>query len=103
MAAQIKTLISSINTFCLILEKFFYSIWMFLNPSVISNNYDNKMIGTAGHIDHGKSLLVRCSQSLIPDRLIEEQQRAMTIDMGFGWEKIEKCRNILFFNLSNRQ
>lgn len=44
-----------------------------------------KVIGTAGHIDHGKSTLVRALTGIDPDRLEEEKQRGMTIDLGFAW------------------
>ena len=43
------------------------------------------IIGTAGHIDHGKSALVRALTGTDPDRLLEEQQRGMTIDLGFAF------------------
>lgn len=42
-------------------------------------------IGTAGHIDHGKSALVLALTSIDPDRLPEEKQRGMTTDLGFAW------------------
>lgn len=42
-------------------------------------------IGTAGHIDHGKSSLVKALTSIDPDRLPEEKERGMTIDLGFAW------------------
>lgn len=42
------------------------------------------VIGTAGHIDHGKSSLVRCLTGVDPDRLPEEQARKLTIDLGFA-------------------
>ncbi|MCK6630303.1 MAG: selenocysteine-specific translation elongation factor [Anaerolineae bacterium] len=44
-----------------------------------------RVIGTAGHVDHGKSTLVKALTGIDPDRLKEEQQRAMTIDLGFAW------------------
>ncbi|HCG03407.1 MAG TPA: selenocysteine-specific translation elongation factor [Chloroflexi bacterium] len=44
-----------------------------------------KVIGTAGHIDHGKSTLVRRLTGIDPDRLAEEKRRGMTIDLGFAW------------------
>src|SRR5579859_5285752 len=44
-----------------------------------------KVIGTAGHIDHGKSTLVRRVTGIDPDRLDEEKRRGMTIDLGFAW------------------
>ncbi|RPH56227.1 MAG: selenocysteine-specific translation elongation factor, partial [Chloroflexi bacterium] len=42
-------------------------------------------IGTAGHVDHGKSTLIAALTGTHPDRLKEEQEREMTIDLGFGW------------------
>ena len=43
------------------------------------------VIGTAGHVDHGKSLLVEALTGINPDRLQEERERGMTIDLGFAW------------------
>src|SRR5215467_11726491 len=42
------------------------------------------VIGTAGHIDHGKSALVKALTGTDPDRLKEEQERGITIDLGFA-------------------
>jgi selenocysteine-specific elongation factor len=44
-----------------------------------------RVIGTAGHVDHGKSTLVMALTGVHPDRLKEEQEREMTIDLGFAW------------------
>ena len=44
-----------------------------------------RVIGTAGHVDHGKSTLVEALTGTHPDRLKEEQTREMTIELGFGW------------------
>ncbi len=44
-----------------------------------------RVIGTAGHVDHGKSTLIAALTGTHPDRLKEEQQREMTIELGFGW------------------
>ena len=44
-----------------------------------------RVIGTAGHVDHGKSTLIRSLTGIDPDRLREEQERGMTIDLGFAW------------------
>jgi len=46
------------------------------------------VIGTSGHIDHGKSALVRALTGIDPDRLREEKERGMTIDLGFAWLKL---------------
>lgn len=43
------------------------------------------VIGTAGHVDHGKSTLVEALTGIDPDRLKEEKEREMTIDLGFAW------------------
>lgn len=43
------------------------------------------VIGTAGHVDHGKSTLVLALTGIDPDRLKEEKEREMTIDLGFAW------------------
>ncbi|MEY3990651.1 MAG: selenocysteine-specific translation elongation factor, partial [Chloroflexota bacterium] len=43
------------------------------------------VIGTAGHVDHGKSTLVHALTGINPDRLVEEQKRGMTIELGFAW------------------
>lgn len=43
------------------------------------------VIGTAGHVDHGKSTLVEALTGIDPDRLTEEKAREMTIDLGFAW------------------
>src|SRR5512134_3752165 len=47
-----------------------------------------RVIGTAGHVDHGKSTLVRRLTGIDPDRLAEEKAREMTIDLGFAWLKL---------------
>ena len=44
-----------------------------------------RVLGTAGHVDHGKSSLVRALTGIDPDRLKEEKARGMTIDLGFAW------------------
>jgi len=44
-----------------------------------------RVIGTAGHVDHGKSTLVTALTGINPDRLKEEREREMTIDLGFAW------------------
>jgi selenocysteine-specific elongation factor len=47
-----------------------------------------RVIGTAGHVDHGKSTLVEALTGINPDRLKEEREREMTIDLGFAWMKL---------------
>src|SRR5438270_10548580 len=43
------------------------------------------VVGTAGHIDHGKSTLIQALTGIDPDRLAEEKRRGMTIDLGFAY------------------
>ncbi len=43
------------------------------------------VLGTAGHVDHGKSTLVHALTGIDPDRLQEEKDRGLTIDLGFAW------------------
>ena len=43
------------------------------------------VLATAGHVDHGKSTLVRALTGMEPDRYAEERRRGMTIDLGFAW------------------
>jgi len=51
-------------------------------------------IGTAGHVDHGKSTLVKALTGIDPDRLVEEKERGMTIDLGFAWLKLPSGREV---------
>jgi len=44
-----------------------------------------RVVGTAGHVDHGKSTLITALTGIDPDRLREERERGMTIDLGFAW------------------
>jgi selenocysteine-specific elongation factor len=46
------------------------------------------VIGTAGHVDHGKSTLIESMTGMNPDRLKEERERQMTIDLGFAWMEL---------------
>lgn len=46
------------------------------------------IIGTAGHVDHGKSTLVQALTGIDPDRWAEEKARGLTIDLGFAWATI---------------
>ena len=52
------------------------------------------VLGTAGHVDHGKSALVLALTGIDPDRLREEKERAMTIDLGFAWLKLPSGREV---------
>src|SRR6059036_2825189 len=52
------------------------------------------VVGTAGHIDHGKSTLVTALTGIDPDRLAEEKRRGMTIDLGFAHMWLPSGREI---------
>ncbi|HEV8596547.1 MAG TPA: GTP-binding protein, partial [Candidatus Dormibacteraeota bacterium] len=52
------------------------------------------VVGTAGHIDHGKSTLVNALTGIDPDRLEEEKRRGMTIDLGFAHMTLPSGREI---------
>lgn len=58
------------------------------------DTYRRFVIGTAGHVDHGKSTLVRALTGIDPDRLAEEQRREMTIDLGFAWFTLPSGREV---------
>ena len=51
-------------------------------------------IGTAGHVDHGKSALVQALTGIDPDRLREEKERGLTIDLGFAWFTLPGGREV---------
>ena len=52
------------------------------------------VIGTAGHVDHGKSTLIQALTGIDPDRLREEKERGMTIDLGFAWLALPSGREV---------
>ena len=52
------------------------------------------VIGTAGHVDHGKSSLVLALTGIDPDRLREEKERGLTIDLGFAWFALPSGREV---------
>ncbi len=60
------------------------------------------VIGTAGHIDHGKSALVRALTGTDPDRLKEEQARGITIDLGFAHLEIDGI-NLAFVDVPGHE
>ncbi len=57
------------------------------------------VIATAGHVDHGKSTLVRALTGVDPDRWEEEKQRGMTIDLGFGATTLDSGRELAFVDV----
>lgn len=61
------------------------------------------VVGTAGHIDHGKSALVRALTGIDPDRLKEEQQRGITIDLGFAHVKLPDGPLLAFIDVPGHE
>jgi selenocysteine-specific elongation factor len=57
------------------------------------------VIGTAGHIDHGKTTLLRALTGIDADRLPEEQRRGMTIDVGYAWLDLDDGTSIDFVDV----
>jgi len=52
------------------------------------------VVGTAGHVDHGKSTLVEALSGMDPDRFEEEKRRGLTIDLGFAWLELPSGNEI---------
>src|SRR4051812_16431475 len=61
------------------------------------------VLGTAGHVDHGKSTLVKALTGIDPDRLEEEKRREMTIDLGFAWLKLPGGREISIIDVPGHE
>src|SRR6266536_1242336 len=61
------------------------------------------VIGTAGHVDHGKSALVLALTGTDPDRLAEEKARGMTIDLGFAWTSLPSGREVGFVDVPGHE
>ena len=61
------------------------------------------VIGTAGHIDHGKSSLVLALTGTDPDRLVEEKRRGITIDLGFANLRLDEERVLSFVDVPGHE
>jgi selenocysteine-specific elongation factor len=61
------------------------------------------VIGTAGHVDHGKSTLVKALSGIDPDRLQEEKDRGMTIDLGFAWLRLPSSKEISIIDVPGHE
>ncbi|GAB4430614.1 MAG: selenocysteine-specific translation elongation factor [Chloroflexi bacterium OHK40] len=61
------------------------------------------VIGTAGHVDHGKSTLVKALTGIDPDRWAEEQRREMTIDLGFAWLTLPSGRSVSLIDVPGHE
>jgi selenocysteine-specific elongation factor len=61
------------------------------------------VIATAGHVDHGKSMLVRALTGMEPDRWEAERRRGMTIDLGFAWMTLPSGEAIAFVDVPGHE
>lgn len=61
------------------------------------------VVGTAGHVDHGKSTLVKALTGIDPDRWEEEQRREMTIDLGFAWLTLPSGRAVSLIDVPGHE
>jgi selenocysteine-specific elongation factor len=61
------------------------------------------VIATAGHVDHGKSTLVRALTGMEPDRWAEERRRGMTIDLGFAWTTLPTGSTVAFIDVPGHE
>nr|BFE61258.1 selenocysteine-specific translation elongation factor [Dactylosporangium thailandense] len=61
------------------------------------------VVATAGHVDHGKSTLVRALTGMEPDRWAEERRRGMTIDLGFAWTRLPSGQTVAFVDVPGHE
>jgi selenocysteine-specific elongation factor len=63
----------------------------------------SRVVATAGHVDHGKSTLVRALTGMEPDRLAEERRRGLTIDLGFAWTRLQSGTDLAFVDVPGHE
>jgi selenocysteine-specific elongation factor len=61
------------------------------------------VVATAGHVDHGKSTLVRALTGMEPDRLAEERRRGMTLELGFAWTELPTGDTLAFVDVPGHE
>ena len=61
------------------------------------------VVGTAGHVDHGKSTLVLALTGIDPDRPAEEKVRGLTIDLGFAYLPVDSAETIGFIDVPGHE
>jgi len=61
------------------------------------------VVATAGHVDHGKSTLVRALTGMEPDRWAEERRRGLTIDLGFAWTDLPSGETVAFVDVPGHE
>src|SRR5215210_2246227 len=61
------------------------------------------VVATAGHVDHGKSTLVRVLTGMEPDRFEEERRRGLTIELGYAWTTLDGGDTIAFVDVPGHE
>ncbi|XVQ85489.1 selenocysteine-specific translation elongation factor [Microbispora siamensis] len=61
------------------------------------------VVATAGHVDHGKSTLVRALTGMEPDRLAEERRRGLTIELGYAWTTLPSGERVAFVDVPGHE
>jgi len=61
------------------------------------------VVATAGHVDHGKSTLVRALTGTDPDRLEEERRRGLSIELGYAWTELAGVGEVAFVDVPGHQ
>ncbi|MFD9000333.1 SelB C-terminal domain-containing protein [Streptomyces sp. NPDC059582] len=61
------------------------------------------VIATAGHVDHGKSALLRALTGMEPDRWEQERRRGMTLDLGFVWTRLPGAGDLAFVDVPGHE
>src|SRR5262249_15758041 len=61
------------------------------------------VIATAGHVDHGKSALVRALTGMEPDRWEAERRRGMSLDLGFAWTTLPSGQDVAFVDVPGHE
>lgn len=62
-----------------------------------------QVVATAGHVDHGKSTLIRALTGIDTDRWAEEKRRGLTIDLGFAWTALPSGREVSFVDVPGHE
>ncbi len=73
------------------------------NNAETCSTTQNVIIGTAGHIDHGKTALIKAITGVDADRLPEEKARGLTIDIGFAFCKLDKNTRVNFIDVPGHE
>ncbi|MBQ0924178.1 selenocysteine-specific translation elongation factor [Saccharopolyspora endophytica] len=62
-----------------------------------------RVVATAGHVDHGKSTLIRRLTGMEPDRWAEERRRGLTLDLGFAWTELADGCSVAFVDVPGHE